>query len=222
MIQPATLSFLKKLSRNNNKAWFDANREKYDTVKVDFEFFVQEIINKHSKVDTDLQGLEAKKCIFRINRDVRFSKDKSPYKQNLGASMSRGGKKSVFADYYMHIEPGKSFVGGGLWMPEAIALKKIRQEIDYCWEEFETIIKEPAFRKHYGTLYRQDGIEMSRVPHGFEKDNPAAPFLKLKHIIGIHEVDDARVTSPTFSKKVQAAFKALMPMIRFLNRALEE
>lgn len=222
MIQPATFTYLKKLARNNNKEWFDSHRTEYDAVKKNFELVVQEVVDRHSRVDTDLAGLEARKCIFRINRDVRFSKDKTPYKTNLGASMSRGGKKSVYADYYMHIEPGKSFVGGGVWMPEAADLKKARQEIDYCWEEFKRIVTAPAFKKHYGTLYRSDGVEMTRVPQGFEKDNPAASFLKLKHIIGIHEIPDAVVTSPAFIKKVLVAYKALMPMVKFLNRALED
>lgn len=222
MIQPSTLTFLKKLSRNNIKEWFDNHRAEYDAVKNNFELVVQEVVDRHSKVDPDLIGQEAKKCIFRINRDVRFSKDKTPYKTNLGASMSRGGKKSVFADYYMHIEPGKSFLGGGMWMPEAGDLKKVRQEIDYCWDEFKQIINAAAFKKHYGTLYRSDGVEMTRVPRGFEKDNPAASFLKLKHIIGIHEVEDAVVTSPAFVNKVLTAYKALMPMLKFFNRALED
>jgi uncharacterized protein (TIGR02453 family) len=221
MIQPATLAYLKKLARNNNKEWFDKNRAAYDAVKQNFELVIQEVIDKHSKVDTDLVGEEAKKCIFRINRDVRFSKDKTPYKTNLGASMSRGGKKSVFADYYMHIEPGKSFVGGGMWMPEVADLKKARQEIDYCWDEFNTIVSAPGFRKYYGNLYRSDGIEMTRVPQGFEKDNPAADYLKLKHIIGIHEIRDDVVTSNGFIKKVLVAYRTLMPMVKFLNRALE-
>jgi uncharacterized protein (TIGR02453 family) len=222
MIQPSTLSYLKKLARNNNKEWFDKHRTEYDAVKKNFELVVQEAVDRHSKIDPDLTGLEAKKCIFRINRDVRFSKDKTPYKTNLGASMSRGGKKSVFADYYMHIEPGKSFVGGGMWMPEAVDLRKVRQEIDYCWDEFNRIVSSPGFRKYYGTLYRSDGVEMTRVPQGFEKDNPAAAFLKLKHIIGIYEMPDEDVTSKGFINKVLNAYKALMPMVKFLNRALED
>ena len=222
MIQPTSLAYLKKLARNNNKEWFDQHRHAYDAVKKNFEEVVQEVVDKLCKADPDVTGQEAKKCIFRINRDIRFSKDKTPYKTNLGASMSRGGKKSVFADYYMHIEPGKSFVGGGMWMPEATDLRKVRQEIDYCWDEFKSIVQSPAFKKYYGTLYRDEGIEMTRVPQGFEKDNPAADYLKLKHIIGIHELSDEVVTSPGFVNKAVAAYKVLMPMIKFLNRALED
>ena len=109
MFQSATLRFLKDLKKNNNKAWFDAHRKQYEAAKNDFENFIQSILDKHSKNDTDLKELTAKKCMFRINRDVRFSKDKSPYKTNLGASMDKGGKKSGLAGYYFHLEPGRSF-----------------------------------------------------------------------------------------------------------------
>src|SRR5215208_1456588 len=127
MLQPATLKFLKALKKNNNKVWFDKHRKDYDAAKNDFENFIQAVLDKQSKNDSDLKELTAKKCMFRINRDVRFSKDKSPYKTNFGASMDKGGKKSGFAGYYFHLEPGKSFLGGGLWMPQPDALKKVRQ-----------------------------------------------------------------------------------------------
>ena len=114
MLQSSTLKFLKNLKKNNNKAWFDAHRKEYEAAKIDFENFIQSVLDKQSKNDRDLKELTAKKCMFRINRDVRFSKDKSPYKTNFGASMSKGGKKSGLAGYYFHLEPGKSFLGGGL------------------------------------------------------------------------------------------------------------
>ncbi len=133
MFQPSTISFLKSLKKNNNKIWFDKNREKYDAAKDDFEHFVQSLLQKMIAFDPDMKELEAKKCMFRINRDIRFSKDKTPYKINIAASFNKGGKKSINAGYYFHLQPGgNSFVGGGLWMPNVPELKKLRQEIDYC------------------------------------------------------------------------------------------
>src|SRR6476660_1610082 len=117
MLQSSTLKFLKDLKKNNNKTWFDAHRKQYEAAKNDFENFIQSVLDKHSKNDADLKELTAKKCMFRINRDVRCSKDKSPYKTNLVASMDKGGKKSGLAGYYFHLEHGRSFVGGGIWMP---------------------------------------------------------------------------------------------------------
>ncbi|MGZ5134058.1 MAG: DUF2461 domain-containing protein, partial [Flavitalea sp.] len=136
MLQQSTLTFLKGLAKNNDKSWFESHRKQYEQAKQDFEGFIKIILEKHCKKDEDLKDLEAKKCTFRINRDIRFSKDKSPYKSNFGASMDRGGKKSIYAGYYFHLEPGKSFAGGGLWMPMAPEMKKVRQEIDYCFDEF--------------------------------------------------------------------------------------
>src|SRR5438128_1492585 len=146
MLQPSTLTYIKNLTKNNNKPWFDENRNLFEDAKADFETLVKDIISSFGKVDPDIAPLEAKNCVFRQYRDVRFSKDKTPYKHHMGASFDRGGKKSGFAGYYLHIQPGNSsMAGGGIWMPEAAQLKKIRQEIDYSWEEFTTIINKPSF-----------------------------------------------------------------------------
>ncbi len=126
MFQLSTVSFLKELKKNNNKPWFDNHREKYLSAKTDFENFVENLLNSISAFDDDIKELPAKNCTFRINRDIRFSKDKTPYKTNMGASINRGGKKSIFAGYYFHLEPGgKSFAGGGLWMPVSSRIEKI-------------------------------------------------------------------------------------------------
>ena len=201
MLQPSTLKFLRDLSRNNDKSWFDAHRNQYDNARSDFENFIQRILDAFSKKDDDLKDLTAKQCIFRINRDIRFSKDKTPYKTNFGASMDRGGKKSIFAGYYFQAEPGKSFLGGGLWMPMPAELKKVRQEIDYCYDEFKGIVESKKFKKHFGELYTGEGIKLSKVPQGFEKDNPAAEYLKLKSWLAMKEFTDAEVTSKGLLKK---------------------
>ena len=130
MLEPQTLRFLKQLKKNNNRNWFEAHRADYEAAKIDFQNFIQLVIDDLERKDLTIAGTNARECLFRINRDVRFSKDKSPYKTNFGASIKRGGKKSAFAGYYFHCEPGSSFIGGGLWMPESARLKNVRQEID--------------------------------------------------------------------------------------------
>jgi len=222
LISSTTLSFLKSLKKNNNKVWFDQNREKYITAKNEFETFISDLLQKMALFDSDLKELEPKQCTFRINRDIRFSKNKTPYKINLSASFNKGGKKSVYAGYYFHLQPeGNSFIGGGLWMPESADLKKIRQEIDYCFPEFKKIIHAPTFRKHYKELERDEKQMLINVPKGYDKENPAADFLKMKSIIATRDLSDADVLNPDVVNETIKSFKALMPLIKFINRALE-
>ena len=220
MLQPSTLTFLKSLKKNNNKPWFGENRDKYDAARSNFEELVNELLHKMVAFDPDMKDLEAKKCMFRINRDVRFSKNKTPYKVNISAYFSKGGKKSVNAGYYFQIQPdGKSFVGGGLWMPEATELKKVRQEIDYSFSEFKKIISNPVFKKQYGELEQED--KLVNVPKGYDKENPAADFLKLKSFVATKNISDEELLSPKFANEIIAAFKALMPLLKFMNRAFD-
>jgi len=222
MIHSSTVSFLKELKRNNNKTWFDNHKAEFLSAKNDFESFVQEIIKVISAFDNDIKDLQAKNCTFRINRDIRFSKDKTPYKTNMGASFNRGGKKSIFGGYYFHLEPGgKSFVGGGLWMPDPIALKKLRQEIDYCFPEFQKIISNPSFKKQYNNLEMNEGQMLVNVPKGYDKENPAASFLKLKSFVATKNIPDTLLTNSGLLKETAKAFKALMPLVKFMNRSLE-
>jgi len=222
MIHSSTVSFLKELKRNNNKTWFDNHKAEFLSAKNDFESFVQEIIKVISAFDNDIKDLQAKNCTFRINRDIRFSKDKTPYKTNMGASFNRGGKKSIFGGYYFHLEPGrKSFVGGGLWMPDPIALKKLRQEIDYCFPEFQKIISNPSFKKQYNNLEMNEGQMLVNVPKGYDKENPAASFLKLKSFVATKNIPDTLLTNSGLLKETAKAFEALMPLVKFMNRSLE-
>jgi len=220
MLQTATLKFLKGLQKNNNKPWFEKNRPAYEEAKADFAQFIQTVIDKHGKKDDSIKDLKAKDCMFRINRDVRFSKDKSPYKNNFGASINRGGKKSVYAGYYFHCQPGEAFVGGGLWIPMPPDLKKVRQEVDYCFDEFEKIIGSKKFISVYGDLIKDGETSLVKVPQGFEKDNPAAEYLKLKSFIAMKKLDDATLTSKDLVQTTLGAFETLHPLLMFLNRAL--
>lgn len=221
MLQIATLKFLKDLSKNNNKPWFDTHRSEYEAAKTDFASFIQTIIEKHGKKDTTIAHLKAKDCVFRINRDVRFSKDKSPYKDNMGGYMSRGGKKSVFGGYYFHCQPGRCFTGGGLWMPMPPELNKVRQEIDYNFTEFKKIIGSKKFKSVYGDLSRDAEYVLSRVPKGYETNNPAAEYLKMKSFVALVPLKDSAITSRDLTKKVLTAFDTLQPLIDFINRSIE-
>jgi len=222
MFQRSTLSFLLNLSKNNNKVWFEKNRGKYQGAKIDFENFILLLIKKISSFDTDIKELQVKDCTFRLNRDIRFSKNKTPYKINMGASLNRGGKKSLYAGYYFHLEPGgKSFAGGGLWMPMAPELKKVRQEIDYNFDEFIGILKNKKFINHYTTLESTNDVKLVNLPRGYEKTNPAAEYLKLKSFIVTTPISDTELIEPALLNQVTKTFEALMPLLKFLNKALE-
>lgn len=222
MLQKSTLQFLTSLSKNNNKVWFDAHRKKYETAKTDFGEFVSQLIHTAAGFDSDLNELQVKDCTFRINRDIRFSKDKTPYKQNFAASFNRGGKKSIYAGYYFHLEPGnKSFIGGGIWMPLAPELHKIRQEIDYSFAEFKEITENKNFIKYFKCLENSSEVRLTNLPRGYQKDNPAAEYLKLKSVIASKPLKDKEVISTRLLEETSTAFHALQPLINFLNRALE-
>ncbi|MFC0773850.1 DUF2461 domain-containing protein [Terrimonas alba] len=221
MLQVSTIRFLKDLSKNNNKPWFDAHRQRYEEAKNDFAQFIQAVIDKHAKKDPAIGHLKAKDCTFRINRDVRFSKDKSPYKNNMGAYINQGGKKSLLGGYYFHCQPGQSFVGGGLWMPMPPELKKVRQEIDYNLDAFKKIVGSKKFREVYGGLSKDAEYVLSRVPKGYEPDNPAAEFLKMKSFVAMTPIKDAELGSKDLLKKVSTAFETLQPMLAFINQSIE-
>jgi uncharacterized protein (TIGR02453 family) len=222
MLLPSTIKFLKDLGKNNNKPWFEDHRKQFESAKQDFELLIENVIKQFADKEEDIATLLAKQATFRINRDVRFSKDKSPYKSNMGASMKRGGKKSVFAGYYFHCEPGKSFTGGGLWMPAPVEMKKIRQEIAYCFDEFKSIVQSKKFKAVYGDLDREGEISLVNVPKGYDKEDPAADYLKLKSWIALKPLTDSDLTSKTLVKNIVNSFLVLQPLIKFLNRAVED
>lgn len=221
MLEPQTLKFLSQLKKNNNKPWFEKQRAQYEASRIDFSNFIQLVIDDLQRSDTTITGLTSKDCMFRINRDIRFSKDKTPYKFHFGASIKRGGRKSPFAGYYFHLEPGNSFVGGGMWQPESVALKNMRQEIDYNWSEFQSILKEKNFKKIYGDLYLGEDLKLSTVPKGYEKHNPAIEYLKLKCFIAETKISDEELTKANLHNKTITAFKALQPFLNFINHTIE-
>ncbi|MBY0535802.1 MAG: DUF2461 domain-containing protein [Chitinophagaceae bacterium] len=218
MIQESTLNFLSKLSKNNNKPWFDENRPLYEAAKSNIITFTGELIKQYASIDASIGHLKPSDCLFRINRDVRFSKNKEPYKTNFGISISKGGKKGALAGYYVHIEPGKAFIGGGMYMPMGDGLQKIRQEIDYNFKDFQAILKNKAFKTSYGDLDYSD--QLSRIPKGYEKDNEAEAYLRLKSFVALRPLKNEELTSKQFVKTCMKHFEALMPLVEFLNTAV--
>jgi uncharacterized protein (TIGR02453 family) len=219
MLQSTTLKFLKDLKKNNNKTWFDGNRKQYDAARADFILLVGQLITGIAAFDKPIGHLEAKNCTFRINRDVRFSKNKDPYKSNLAAYFNKDGKKGTGAGYYLHIEPGKSFAAGGIWMPEPAVLAGIRQEIDYSFTEWKNMVTGKSFTKIFTEGIKGDAL--TRPPKGYNEDNPAIDYLKMKSFIVSRPFTDTEVQSKSFVNDVAKTFLAMKPMIDFLNMAIE-
>ncbi len=214
-----TLKFLKQLAKNNQKEWFDANRKTYETSKAEFEVIIKAVIDKSTVFDKKLVGLEAKKCMFRINKDVRFSKDKSPYKLNMGASINPGGKKSEIPGYYIHIEPGNCFLAGGCYMPMPDMLASIRQEIDYNTAEFKKILNAKDFKSYFKELSQED--KLKTAPKGYPKDHPELNLLQHKNFIMVHPIKDEELLNKNFPTYAAKVFKAMLPMNEFLRNCME-
>lgn len=219
MLQKSTLEFLIQLNDNNNKVWFDDNRKKYEAAKQDFEAFIAEVLVANTTLIPELEGRKAKDCIFRIFKDVRFSKDKVPYKNNFGAAFGKAEKKTVGAGFYIHLQPGNhNFIGGGIWMPEAETLKAIRQEIDYNFIEFQKIVSKASFQKMFGDLDASE--KLKKCPKDYTDDNPAIEYLKLKSFTVGTAISDKDMLSKEVIAKVVAVVKEMKPLIDFLNQAI--
>lgn len=211
-----TLLFLKKLKANNNRDWFEANRGSYEQAKAEFETFANALLDGVKKFDKGIDpALTAKQCMFRINRDVRFSKDKSPYKTNMGAAMAPGGRKSTTAGYYLHIEPGKSFLAGGVYMPEPPQLQAIRQEIDYNGAPLVKLLKSANFKRYFKGL-DEDG-KLARPPKGYDESHPLIDLLKNKHFIVSHALTDAQVTDAKAVSYIVSGMKTMHPFLEYLR-----
>jgi len=212
------LDFLADLGQNNHREWFTENKSRYEKAKKEFQNLVQELIKEIGFFDADIASLEVKQCMFRINRDVRFSKNKSPYKDNLGASLQKGGKKSSYAGYYLHLQPNASFIGGGVYMPPSADLAKIRQEIDYNADELRGLIKADSFQKFFGKL---QGEELVTAPRGYDKDNPNIDLIRMKSFVMIHPCSNNLIKEDDFKQTITEASQAMKPVLDFLNRGLE-
>lgn len=212
------LDFLITLQENNTREWFNENRKQYETAKAEMEEVINNTIPLIREFDPTIGSISAKECMFRIFRDVRFSKDKSPYKTNFGGFMSKGGRKGVYSGYYVHIQPGASFIGGGCYMPQSDSLKKLRQEILYNIDEFKGIINNKNFTNTFNQL---EGDKLKRPPKDFPADFPDIELLKFKSYVVFKSVSDKEVLSKTFMDDMINIFKAMHPLNQFLNRALD-
>ncbi len=228
-LHPDTLPFLTELTMNNNRPWFNDNKPRWIAIKESFEAFTQVLIDEMVKYDTSLEGLTAKKCVYRIYRDTRFSADKTPYKTHIACFLSSwGAKNSGVPGYYFQIGTEEAFglkgtcnLGGGIFMPMPDALNAIRQEIFYCTDEFLSIMNEPSYKKYYGNEFFTIK-KLQRVPKGYPADWEHAELLKYKDYCTSYEMPDRLISSRNLSDEVLKVWKASVPLNLFLQRAMED
>jgi uncharacterized protein (TIGR02453 family) len=220
MLSKDTLQFLEDLKANNNRDWFLENKKRYEAVKKDYQQLVTDLLDAMKPMDPSLEMLEVKNCTFRINRDIRFSKDKTPYKSHLGVWLSSGAKGMNRSGYYIHLEKGGSFIAGGLYCPEAGDLKKMRKEIAYFYDDLEAVLNEKDFKREFKYFDRNKKDTLKNPPRGYEKEHPAIEFLKLKSFECSQKIDISEVTKKDFVATMSKKLIALKPLNDFINRAL--
>jgi len=220
MLKKDSLQFLEDLKANNNRDWFLDNKKRYEVFKKDYQQLVSDFLDVMKPLDPSLEMLEVKNCTFRINRDIRFSKDKSPYKDHIGVWLSSGAKGMNRSGYYVHIAKAGSFIAGGLYCPEAEDLKKVRKEIAYFHEDLEEIIGSKNFQKEFGDFDRNEKNILKNPPRGYEKEHPAIEFLKLKSFETSQKFEINEVTKEDFVAKMSKKLIVLKPLNDFINRAL--
>jgi uncharacterized protein (TIGR02453 family) len=214
----AVLPFLRDLEKNNDRDWFHANKPVYDQVRKEFEAFIDSLIPAIARFDATVKFIEGKDCIFRIFRDVRFNKDKSPYKTNFGAFISKGGRKSHGPGYYFHLQPGECFLSGGVWMPEPEVMKKIRQEIYYNYDEFTHILGERAFRKYFSGI--DDWDRQKLPPREYPKDFAGIELLKNRSFTISHPLEEKMLGKKDLADFVVKVYRVMLPYNEFLRRAI--
>lgn len=214
------LKFLRELQENNNREWFNANKERYLVLKADFELFVSQLITKVGEFDEDIKGLDVKDCVYRIYRDARFSPDKTPYKTHFGAFLAaRGGRHSRYGGYYLHIQPGGSLLAGGMYCPEPVLQKRLRQDVYDNIDEFTSIIRDSSFVKEFPLM--EDEGKLKKVPAPFPVDFPEADLLKYRSYSVTGMKPDSFFETGDVLAKTAAAFRILYPFNRFLNYTVE-
>jgi len=219
MLAKETVEFLRKLEKNNDRDWFNANKAEFVAANDNVIAVTGELINRIANFDPSVAGIDPKACVFRIYRDVRFSKDKSPYKTNLGAFIAPGGKKAMSPGYYFHVQPRMFFAAAGKHMPDPSELLKVRQSIASNTTEFRKIVEDKKFKSRFGDL---DGERLSKPPKGFEANHPAIEYLKLKSFTVSEEFSGKDAISKDYPKMLAESFKAAYPLVVFLRRALEK
>lgn len=220
--QARVLNFLQDLGKNNNRVWFDEHRSEYQAVRQEWIQFTQYLLGEMGEVYQEFFENDPRKCIYRINRDTRFSKDKTPYKKNFGSYLVPGGKKSGNAGWYVHAEPGNCFLAAGVYAPESQNLRKIREYIAENHQELETLLNEKNITDNFVEGFREENMKLIRPPRGFDKEHPAIERLKLKHFIIIHNMSDKEFLNKNFAQKVVQQFQRLTPIVNYLNRAIAD
>ena len=221
MITKEAVQFLEDLVANNNTEWMHANKKRYENFKKDYHNYFASLLAVMKPWDKSLEPLEVKNCTFRINRDIRFSKDKSPYKTNIGVWFTQNKLAKNSPGYYIHFEKGKSFIAGGVWCPEPDELKRIRKEIAFFYDDLEAIVNDKKFKLEFGALTRDENNTLKKAPKDFEPNHPAIEFLKLKSFTASKKIDDKLFLDQNFSKMIAEKLIVLKPINDFLNRALE-
>lgn len=206
------LNFLKELKRNNNRVWFQENKPRFQDIQSETKMFYEEIKQGLQQVD-EIENFK----MFRIYRDVRFSKDKTPYKPHFAGSFSRSGKK-LRGGYYLRIRPGESFLAGGFWAPNKEDLFRIRKEFEISDQEIRDILNSTNFEKYFGGVL--EGEELKTAPKGFQKDHPAIDLIRKKGFIAVRKFSDKEVLSPDFLKEVLISFQTLRPFFDYMSEVL--
>ena len=227
-INPDTLPFFDDLLVNNNREWFNANKERWLAIKADFEVFTQALIDEMVKLDPSLGNLQAKSCMYRIYRDTRFSQDKTPYKTHIACFLPTGGRKNMgVPGYYLQLGQedyglhGNCSLGGGIFMPSPEALYAIRQEIFYNIDEFKAIMSEKSYKRFFGNEFFTVK-KLSRVPKGFPQDWPDADLLKYKDYTTSYSMPQKYINSDELFDRVLEVFRASVPLNLFIQRAMYE
>ena len=220
MLSKETLQFLDDLKANNNRDWFLENKKRYEAFKKDYQQLVADLLDAMKPLDPSLEMLEVKNCTFRINRDIRFSKDKTPYKSHLGIWLSSGAKGLNRSGYYIHLEKGASFIAGGLYCPESDDLKKMRKEIAYFHDDLEAILEEKDFKREFGDFDRNEKDTLKNPPRGYDKEHPAIELLKLKSFESSQKIEFSAAVKKDFVAVMSQKLIVLKPLNDFINRAL--
>ncbi len=210
-IETTTLKFLKDLDKNNNREWFQSHKDLYEQTLENVKSAAEEVKKLLSKKD---QIEEAK--VFRIYRDVRFSKDKVPYKNNMGVHFTRATHQ-LRGGYYLHLEPGKSFAGGGFWAPSPEDLKRIRDEFAFDDKPIRKITSAKNFIKYFGAL---QGDELKTAPSGYDRNHPAIDLIRKKQFTVMRKFTDKEVLDKAFLKEVTLTFEAMRPFFDYMSEVL--
>jgi uncharacterized protein (TIGR02453 family) len=222
MIKQGSLDFLRELKNNNSKDWFEANREWYEEYRGEIHSLAESLLQYLAEFDPSISAanLDPKKSLTRVNRDLRFSKDKTPYKNYVLIVFNKNGFHGNTAGYYLQIEPGNSFVGGGIWQTSGELLKKIRQEVDYSYQEINGIISDKQFQNTFPNGLQGVG-KLKKVPVEYEEANPANELLKMKGYCTKEKLGDEVLTGKNCLQTILTHFKTSKPLIDYLNKAIE-